>query len=838
MAKKVIKKTDLAEPGLFDDIKQGAAATLDLVQKLREAIVAIGGNQKGGLKANALGNPEDLRKLTEAMEKIKRLTEDNNRLKQFENDILKAQKKGYEGLTAEKKKLIEANEFLKVATKAYREEAQKDAQLASEQVDAYKKKVIVYDDLQRAAKNLAVTKGMENAETIEAIRLANEEGAALRKIDTALNQHFKNVGNYGNAFNGMNNAVNTLSITNSSSTKTFNGLNNSINQLTREAPAAALSMNTFFLAISNNIPQFTDEIKKLKDANVALEASGKPAVSIAGALAKAFFSWNTAISLGVTLLTLFGGKLIDYIFNTEKATTVTEEFGVAQKELNDRIRKSNEEFEKSNNLANDKVNGEALNREIDFNKKKEEIRNFYQKKEQENRKQLDKESGYRRDNQTLADDLKFTPDKDLAAYIKRKAYNDELLAKELRNASVVFAQNEQKLEDQKNEKKDVKSKERKEKEVKEHEEKFKTFEEITNEEYQIQEQNTKDYFERQKNNADIDFLNGKISLEEYSKLIEKLKLDSLYKQFQDAVDYGQKTVYLEEQISALKVENLKKQLEEEEKLRKDAILTGTDSGKEQARKAGQFREDDKKARINTEKEILDQFIKLNNQYYSELQQKEQVKIDKSKQRQAEYALLAQQGVEDAADNYAFEQKKQAEAEEQKLKLQRQKERTELAIGAFKAYAANNGDINKTIRDLSVLSAAIATSPIFFKGTEDTGAGGKVDEKGGFHAIIHPHERIFNAKQNKRIPKGMSNEVAATILEQVHMITPWNHIERKIVALDPEMRKELQGIKRAIEEKPVPQYKVDWFSIGQGIRETIETEGKKEINIHQGGIWGG
>ena len=239
----------------------------------------------------------------------------------------------------------------------------------------------------------------------------------------------------------------------------------------------------------------------------------------------------------------------------------------------------------------------------------------------------------------------------------------------MRNASVVFAQNEQKLEDQKNEKKDVKSKERKEKEVKEHEEKFKTFEEITNEEYQIQEQNTKDYFERQKNNADIDFLNGKISLEEYSKLIEKLKLDSLYKQFQDAVDYGQKTVYLEEQISALKVENLKKQLEEEEKLRKDAILTGTDSGKEQARKAGQFREDDKKARINTEKEILDQFIKLNNQYYSELQQKEQVKIDKSKQRQAEYALLAQQGVEDAADNYAFEQKKQAEAEEQKLKLQ-------------------------------------------------------------------------------------------------------------------------------------------------------------------------
>ncbi len=74
------------------------------------------------------------------------------------------------------------------------------------------------------------------------------------------------------------------------------------------------------MAISNNLPQFTDEIKKLKDANVELEASGKPAVSIVGQLAKAVLSWQTLISVGITLLTLYGSKLIDYIFDTNKAT--------------------------------------------------------------------------------------------------------------------------------------------------------------------------------------------------------------------------------------------------------------------------------------------------------------------------------------------------------------------------------------------------------------------------------------------------------------------------------------------------------------------------------------
>jgi hypothetical protein len=47
-------------------------------------------------------------------------------------------------------------------------------------------------------------------------------------------------------------------------------------------------------------------------------------------------------------------------------------------------------------------------------------------------------------------------------------------------------------------------------------------------------------------------------------------------------------------------------------------------------------------------------------------------------------------------------------------------------------------------------------PSFFVGTEDTGTGGKADGKGGFHAILHPHERVLTKEQNKKL-KGLTNE---------------------------------------------------------------------------------
>jgi|GEM_PF-4846955 myosin heavy subunit len=127
-----------------------------------------------------------------------------------------------------------------------------------------------------------------------------EVSQELKEAEAETNRFYRNVGNYESG---------------------FNGLNMSVQQILREMPNAAMSMNTFFQAISNNIPMLVDEINRLREANKAAAAEGRAGVSIWKALSGAFFSWNTAISVGVTLLTVYGGEIVKWIgnlFNAKK----------------------------------------------------------------------------------------------------------------------------------------------------------------------------------------------------------------------------------------------------------------------------------------------------------------------------------------------------------------------------------------------------------------------------------------------------------------------------------------------------------------------------------------
>lgn len=137
-----------------------------------------------------------------------------------------------------------------------------------------------------------------------------EVSQELKEAEAETNRFYRNVGNYESG---------------------FNGLNMSVQQILREMPNAAMSMNTFFLAISNNIPMLVDEINRLREANKAAAADGKAGVSIWKALSGALFSWNTVISVGVTLLTVYGGEIVKWIGNLFK---VKEQVGILTDEVN------------------------------------------------------------------------------------------------------------------------------------------------------------------------------------------------------------------------------------------------------------------------------------------------------------------------------------------------------------------------------------------------------------------------------------------------------------------------------------------------------------------------
>lgn len=116
---------------------------------------------------------------------------------------------------------------------------------------------------------------------------------------------------------------------------TFDGLGWSMAQVMREAPAFAHSVTTGFMAISNNLPMLYDEVKKLKVANAALNAEGVKTPSIMKSIAKAALSWNAAISLGITLLTIYGKDIVNWIGSLFKAKKGLDAVASAQERLNE-----------------------------------------------------------------------------------------------------------------------------------------------------------------------------------------------------------------------------------------------------------------------------------------------------------------------------------------------------------------------------------------------------------------------------------------------------------------------------------------------------------------------
>lgn len=120
----------------------------------------------------------------------------------------------------------------------------------------------------------------------------------------------------------------------------FNGLNVSVSQIVRELPSATMGANMFFLAISNNIPMLVDEINKLRAANKLAMKEGKQGVPILKQLGDAVFSWNSLISVGITLLTVYGKDIVSWIGNLFKGREAAMTMAEAQAEVNKQMAES------------------------------------------------------------------------------------------------------------------------------------------------------------------------------------------------------------------------------------------------------------------------------------------------------------------------------------------------------------------------------------------------------------------------------------------------------------------------------------------------------------------
>ena len=121
--------------------------------------------------------------------------------------------------------------------------------------------------------------------------------------------------------------------------KTWDGLGVSISQVVRELPAMAVSLNTFFLGISNNIPMVVDEINRLREKNESLIAEGKETVSVTKSIVKSLFSWNTALVVLLTVFSMYGKEIIAWIDKTLAGRDAAKSFEDALEDLNDELGK-------------------------------------------------------------------------------------------------------------------------------------------------------------------------------------------------------------------------------------------------------------------------------------------------------------------------------------------------------------------------------------------------------------------------------------------------------------------------------------------------------------------
>lgn len=92
----------------------------------------------------------------------------------------------------------------------------------------------------------------------------------------------------------------------------FNMLNVSIQQIARELPSLTVSPQMFFLAISNNLPIFTDALVRARQEFKAMTAAGKEAVPVWKQVAKSLLSWQTALSLLPVLLITYSDEISEF----------------------------------------------------------------------------------------------------------------------------------------------------------------------------------------------------------------------------------------------------------------------------------------------------------------------------------------------------------------------------------------------------------------------------------------------------------------------------------------------------------------------------------------------
>lgn len=147
----------------------------------------------------------------------------------------------------------------------------------------------------------------------------------IKELDAAMGVHTRNVGNYASG---------------------FNMLGFQIQQVARELPSLAYGPQIFFSAISNNLPMLADEISHAKKSVDELKKAGQTFTPVWKQIASSIFSWQTLLVAGVTVLTLYGKEIVNWVSNLFAADKSLDSVIKNIDQFNNQVTTSREELQR------------------------------------------------------------------------------------------------------------------------------------------------------------------------------------------------------------------------------------------------------------------------------------------------------------------------------------------------------------------------------------------------------------------------------------------------------------------------------------------------------------
>ena len=257
-------------------------------------------------------------------ENVKRMIDEMNAIRLINVEIKKINKSqgDYSSLSsAQQKRLEQLNNSLlthKTALSEVRQALNNNAKLdnaAATSMNGLSQSLsrmrIAYRELTEEERNSPFGK--------ELLTSINQADAKIKELDATIGNHQRNVGDYA---------------------KQWNGLQYQMQIVARELPNFAIDPQIGIISLTNNLPYLVDELKKAKDAHKAYIAEVKTGnkdlkavPSVGKQIVSSLLNWNTAIIMGITLITAYRKEIKDWVAGLFKAKDALQDVASYQQNL-------------------------------------------------------------------------------------------------------------------------------------------------------------------------------------------------------------------------------------------------------------------------------------------------------------------------------------------------------------------------------------------------------------------------------------------------------------------------------------------------------------------------